>query len=672
MAGSTQLLDGKATLSDLIDATDRRREELDQPKPPGFLLYVDQGEELYVRAEERQRRRFSELLVQALPDPRLRAMMSMRSDFLGHLQSDKPLFRARQQIDVPPLGEEELREIVGRPAQLLAARFETDGLIDMISRRTAEDAVRDVGALPLLSYTLDDMWTQMVRRGDGTLRLPAQSFELAGVLVDRANRFLETHPGIEAVLRRVLTLRLATVHEDSEPTRRRAARSEFSDQEWRLVSELADYPNRLLVTVTTETGETYAEVAHEAIFRRWEKLHGWIAAEREFLAWRTGLEAARRAWQATPDTSKRDALLMGAALTEAQSWLAKRAEDLPAADRAFIAESIAREKRAQARARRVRMLVYALGVAVIVSLVGWINQSFIATHWRWWTDERWFVSANIWPYLLKLQVEQALKPGNAFRDCAPRERGKDYCPDMVVVPAGTFLMGSPPTEKDRDNNEGPQHSVTISKPFAVSKFELTFAEWEACIAGGGCKSYRVSEAGSGRGEQPAIYLTWDDAQQYVAWLSATTGKRYRLLTEAEYEYAARGGKQTVYLWGDQIGKNNANCIGCGSQWDNRQPAPVGSFTADGFVGSFASNGFGLNDMVGNVWEWVEDCYNSDYNGAPVDGSAWTNGDCSRRVVRGGSWGSSPVYLRSANCGVLATHARSYNLGFRVARTLLAP
>jgi hypothetical protein len=289
------LRDGKATLPDLIEATERRRKELDQPKPPGFFLYVDQGEELYVRAEERQRRRFSELLAQALPDPHLHIMMSMRSDFLGHLQNDKPLFKVRQHIDVPPLGEEELREIVSRPAQLLSARFETDGLVDSISRRTAEDAVKDVGALPLLSYTLDDMWTQMVRRGDGTLRLPAQSFELGGVLVDRANRFLETHPGDEDALRRVLTLRLATVREDGEPTRRRAARAEFSDQEWQLVSELANYPNRLVVTVTTESGETFAEVAHEAIFKRWDKLRDWIAAEREFLAWRSNLEAAHRA-----------------------------------------------------------------------------------------------------------------------------------------------------------------------------------------------------------------------------------------------------------------------------------------------------------------------------------------------------------------------------------------
>ena len=214
--------------------------------------------------------------------------------------------------------------MVSRPAQLLGARFESERLVDIIARRAAEDSVKDVGALPLLSYTLDDMWREMLKAGDGVLRLPAQSFELGGVLVDRANRFLAERPGAEDALRRVLTLKLATVREDGEPTRRRAARDEFSDEEWRLVSELSGYPNRLLVTVTTEAGETYAEVAHEAIFRRWDKLKEWIAAEREFLAWRSGLEAARRAWEKTADRDKNDALLMGFALTQAQNWLARR------------------------------------------------------------------------------------------------------------------------------------------------------------------------------------------------------------------------------------------------------------------------------------------------------------------------------------------------------------
>ena len=297
--------DGKVTLRDLLDATERRYKELDRSKPPAFLLYIDQGEELYVRAEERQRRRFSEVIAQGVADPRLYMLMSMRSDFLGELQKDEPLFKVHRKIDVPPLREAELREVVSRPAELLSARFETAGLADIITRRTAEDSVKDVGALPLLSYTLDDMWTQMVKRGDGVLRLPAQSFELGGVLVDRADAFLAEHPKSQDDLRRIFTLKLATVREGEEPTRRRALRSEFSDEEWRLVSELADHPYRLLVTATPEGGETYAEVAHEAIFRRWDKLRDWIAAEREFLAWRTGLEAARRTWQGTPKDRKR-------------------------------------------------------------------------------------------------------------------------------------------------------------------------------------------------------------------------------------------------------------------------------------------------------------------------------------------------------------------------------
>jgi membrane protease YdiL (CAAX protease family) len=365
-AGWIELLhDGKATLADLIEATERRRAELDQTKPTGFFLYVDQGEELYVRAGgSAEGRRFSQLLAQALADSRLRAMMSMRSDFLGQLQGDELLFKARQQIDVPPLRELELREIVSRPAQLLSARFEPDGLVDIITRQTAEDSAKDVGALPLLSYTLDDMWKQMFRQGDGKLRLPAQSFALGGVLSERADRFLAEHPHAEGSLRCVPTLRLANVRDDGEPTRRRAVRGEFSDEEWRLVSELADYPNRLLITVTTAGGETYAEVAHEAIFRRWDRLGDWIAAEREFLAWRRGLEAARRAWQAAPAEKKLDALLTNLALERAQSWLAKRAHDLSIADREFI--ELSRKRKSLDRARTITLLGAACLLASIV------------------------------------------------------------------------------------------------------------------------------------------------------------------------------------------------------------------------------------------------------------------------------------------------------------------
>ena len=671
------LLGGKATLSDMIEATERRRGKLDQPKPPAFLLYVDQGEELYLRGEERQRRRFSELLAQALPDPRMRTMMSLRADFLGHLHTDAPLFKSRQQIDVPPLGEEGLREVVSRPAQLLGARFETQRLIDIITQRTTEDSIKDVGALPLLSYTLDDMWTQMVKGGDGVLRLPTQSFELGGVLVARANTFLATHHGAEDALQRVLTLRLATVREDGEPTRRRAFRSEFSDEEWGLVSELADYPNRLLVIVTTETGDAYAEVAHEAIFRRWDKLREWIAAEREFLAWRSGLEAARRAWEAAPekfeqevktwrlgrerrtasrpDTSKNDALLMGAALTQAQRWFAQRAEDLPKVDREFIALSIERERKAQARARRVRALVYVLLVGIIGSLVGIIEKETIKEQLNWFTVMWPYRVANFDPYVLKPDAERALKPLASFRECA-----RD-CPEMIVIPAGGFTMGSPTTEQGRDNNEGPQHKVTIAKPFAVSKYAVTFADWDACVSVGACP--KAAASGFGRDRKPVIDVGWDDAQTYVAWLSKMTGQSYRLLTEAEWEYAARAGTTTAYYWGDEIGKGNANCNACGSQWDAKQTSPVGSF---------AANQFGLYDMAGNVFQWAQDCYHPDYNEAPTDGSAWTSGDCSDRVVRGGSWNFNPQFLRSAYRLGISAVFRNYYFGFRVGRTLVTP
>jgi formylglycine-generating enzyme required for sulfatase activity len=160
---------------------------------------------------------------------------------------------------------------------------------------------------------------------------------------------------------------------------------------------------------------------------------------------------------------------------------------------------------------------------------------------------------------------------------------------------------------------------------------------------------------------PVINVSWEEAKQYARWLSRVTGKEYRLLTEPEWEYAARAGSITPYYWGDDAGKNHANCDGCGSQWDNKQTA---------LVGSFKPNAFGLYDMAGNASEWVEDVWHDNYNGAPTDGSAWLQGsDASRRVVRGGSWGNSPQILRAASRTWNLTGNWEVNLGFRVARTL---
>jgi formylglycine-generating enzyme required for sulfatase activity len=267
--------------------------------------------------------------------------------------------------------------------------------------------------------------------------------------------------------------------------------------------------------------------------------------------------------------------------------------------------------------------------------------------------------------------ERALKSRATFQECSK-------CPVMAVIPPGSFTMGLSANEPDpgADGNvfrelASPAHGVTIGRQFAVAQFALTFDEWDACVADNGCDGYSPSDGGWGRGRRPVINVSFDHAKAYVAWISTLTGKSYRLLSEAEYEYAARASTQTAYPWGNTIGKNNANCDGCGSSWDKRQTAPVGSF---------APNQFGLYDMVGNAGAWTEDCWHDDYKGAPTDGSAWTFGDCGRNnmrqaldhVFRGGSWWDPPLTLRSAYRNGGGSFYQDSERGFRIARTLLPP
>ena len=242
--------------------------------------------------------------------------------------------------------------------------------------------------------------------------------------------------------------------------------------------------------------------------------------------------------------------------------------------------------------------------------------------------------------------------GEQFRDCQD-------CPALVVVPAGSFRMGDLSGTPDR--NEKPVRRVTIPDAFAVGKYEVTFTEWEACLSAGAC-SHRPDDRGWGRGRLPVTDVSWNDAKAYVGWLSRKTGKIYRLLSEAEWEYMARAGSETRYPWGKAVGHNRANCEGCGSPWDRKNPAPVGQFKP---------NSFGVYDTVGNVWEWVEDCRHKNYSGAPTNGTAWiTKGrSCSDRVLRGGSWYLAKWYARSAVRDWNWARVRSGNFGFRVARVL---
>jgi formylglycine-generating enzyme required for sulfatase activity len=278
-------------------------------------------------------------------------------------------------------------------------------------------------------------------------------------------------------------------------------------------------------------------------------------------------------------------------------------------------------------------------------------------------------------------ISTATPPGTRFRDCRD-------CPAMVVIPSGRFWMGSPATEYLRYDNEGPQHLVTIAYPFAVSAYPVTLGEYRTFAQetghgdDDGCKSGWRSDAhfdwkdvGFPQSERdPVLCVTWKDANAYIDWLNQKfrqshrdeLGSRvgpYRLLTEAEYEYAARAGSQTAFYWGQKASHAYAN-------YDS---ARIGRdrwlFTSP--VGSFPPNAFGLYDMTGNAWTYTQDCWNDSYVGAPSDGSAWTTGDCSQHPIRGGGWADPPHYLRIADrwAGGISSDSHAPQVGFRVARTL---
>lgn len=252
---------------------------------------------------------------------------------------------------------------------------------------------------------------------------------------------------------------------------------------------------------------------------------------------------------------------------------------------------------------------------------------------------------------------QEYSPGATFKDC-------EDCPQMVVVPAGAFTMGADPGEAGFKRAEGPAHTVIIAKAFAVSKFEITFDQWQTCVLEGGCRGYRPKDAGWGKGKRPVIYVSWEDAKAYVNWLRGVTGKRYRLLSEAEWEYAARGGTTGAYATGARITTAEANIDGTNAVAGQR-----GQYRGKSVeVGSFSANPFGLHDMHGNVAEWVEDCWNRSHAGAPADGSPRA-GDCSRRVVKGGAWYFEPTFARIAARMSFPMTKRLNIIGFRVARPL---
>ena len=340
---------------------------------------------------------------------------------------------------------------------------------------------------------------------------------------------------------------------------------------------------------------------------------------------------------------------------------------------AAAAQNLAAAERCAAeRTRMVLAVGSLLAVAVIGGLTYRLNEERVREAWNWFTVMKPYKERFFDRFALTLKAEEGLRDGETFREC---ERD---CPEMVVVPPGSFLMGTDKRDIDYQN-EWQKHLAQIGYWFAVAKYDVTLAQWKACVDTGGClarinsdffaKWRRQHDEPTDPQTEPVVNVSWVDAQTYAAWLSLMTGKRYRLLSETEWEYSARAGSTTRFYWGDVFKQQplKANCVGCGSPWDNREASPVGSFPP---------NRFGLFDMSGNVWQWVADCVNGggdgDYQRTPWDGAAWVEPDCPRHYLRGGSYTRPEKNIRPAARLPASTFEESIYVGFRVARDLAQP
>jgi len=581
------------------------------------LLVVDQWEELYTQASEDGKTsevatRFIDQLLQATQAGKLSVLLTLRADFMGHALAHRPLSDRLQggQVNLGPMNAEELRLAVTQPAAALGVGFEQG-----LAQRIIDAVDGQPGHLPLVEFVLQKLW--QARQGGGLRHRDYEELgELEGAIAHTANTVYQGLPAADQARAEKLFLQLVQVGETQAPTRRRAKLAEMDAATRKILLGLADA--RLLVTDADTV-----EVAHEALIRHWQVLQAWLDRDREFLLWRRRLQEAMEAW----DKARRDgaALLSGSRLTEAARWLKKRGGDLNGQEAGFIRLGLR---------RRLKNRSFAAGLAALLMLgagiTSYVDQERIT--WR----------AGFYVWLGKAGIYYLQ-------------------PEMVAIPGGSFLMGAADAEKDVQDNERPQHRVTI-RPFQMGKYEVTFDEYDVFTRliedDGGCDgghkiNVHVGDQGWGRGRQPAINVSWDDAVCYAQWLSKKTGKLYRLPTEAEWEYAARAGTVTAYWWGDEPGVNRANFNGSGSPWSGQQTAPVGSFPA---------NAFGLHDTAGNVWEWVQDRWHDSYQGAPVDGSAW---EAEPPIIRGGSWNSRSGDARCAVRYGSHPNGRNGGLGFRL-------
>jgi formylglycine-generating enzyme required for sulfatase activity len=602
-----------------------------QPGTERLLLVADQWEEIYTLTQDAAAaQRFITEVLDATAASPLTLVLTLRGDFFGEVLAHRGLADRLQGgvVNLGPMKREEIEAVVVRPAEKVGLTFEP-GLPD----RILDDVGEEPGHLPLLEFVLTGLW-QDRRAG----RLLHEGYEamggVQGAMAQRAEAVWKDLGDREAPALHRLFLHLVRAGAGTADTRRRAALSELAPAVRSVVEKLAR--ERLLVTGRDEaSGEETVEVAHEALIRHWGRLRQWLDEDREFLLWRQRLEVTLAQWERA---ARKDSgtLLRGAPLAEAARWLAERGDDLNEDERAYVRASLA------ARDRRRWLAGGAAALVVLASVV-----------------------AAVWQY----REAERLR-----RERAP------ILPVMVEIQPRPFMMGSRKDDKEAYSNEQPLHEVVIVKPFKIGKHEVTFEEYDRFALATDRRP--PSDQGWGGGKRPVINVSWDDAVAYAKWLSKETGQRFRLPTEAEWEYAARADSATARFWGDDPKEacRYANVYDRTGEAVGKEKYAIdweAHDCDDGFVetapvdrSGAKPNALGLHDVLGNVWEWVEDCWHASYEGAPTDGSVWTaGGDCGRRVVRGGSGYGAPRHVRSARRTRLPAGGRDLLIGARLAQDL---
>ncbi len=656
---------GLASLVAALEAQGQRLRTAAARPEATILISVDQAEEM-ARAEGESGEALGDYLRAAMmAQSQWRLAFTIRTDSFPELQSHRRFqgLEARG-YDLRALPVFRFNDVVEAPARRYGVEVDpalVDGLM--------EDSPKQ-DALPLLAFAMQRLWDQFAAQR----ALRAQDYlamgGLAGLIEDAAERAL---CGIEPEQRdtglpmggarkaqvelgaRIFVPPLADVNDDGAAIRRVAAWKEFDEEGQALLDRFGRW--RLVVRKSAETDGGTVEVAHEAMFREWTRLREWLEPERARLETLRGLGVAAAAW--TRKAKRKEFLThFGQRLKDAAALqkLPRYAPQLAAEDGAYLAACRKAERKTAGRRRSLQALAAVSVLAVFGVGAAYMNREALEP-----------VFAKYARYWGKTQTADALKDMKdkaTFQDCAA---GSADCPMMVLVPGGGFLMGSPENEANRDDDEGPQRQIAVQR-FAVSETEITFDEWDTCAASGGCRTNpRPSDAAWARGTQPVISVSWEDAQQYVSWLSEMTGATYRLLSEAEWEYAARAGTATAFSFGDDEALTGDFEWFIDNSDSNAHP-----------VRQKKPNAFGLYDMHGNVYEWVEDCYaryepdKKDAQPVKTDASSDAEKTCSYRVIRGGSWSNVPRILRSAYRDRNIPSSRSNYLGFRVARTLSTP